>query len=200
MWLQSAAVQSIRQQRQELSQVVWLTNKNASFRSPGSRPKSPPRPPHRLNRNGLYNNHNSNYHNNHNHQVIVMPVVKVVVSGGYVGWTGTQDKRGTLVVLPLKYPLRDFFFKRLSFDVPLSQYASLFQNASFVSHLRRLSHDYSACSLDRSNHSHTIVIIFTFQRNSLSEFRFTTSVWLMKIPPHPPHLPYVPLLEHCLKS
>ena len=48
-----------------------------------------------------------------------MPVVKVVVSGGYVGWTGTQDKRGKLVVLPLKYPLRDFFFKRLSFDVSL---------------------------------------------------------------------------------
>ena len=48
-----------------------------------------------------------------------MPVVKVVVSGGYVGWTGTPDKCGKLVVLPLKYPLRDFFFKRLSFDVPL---------------------------------------------------------------------------------
>ena len=46
MWLQSAAVQSIRQ---ELSpQVVWLTNKNASFRSLASRLKSRPRPPHRL--------------------------------------------------------------------------------------------------------------------------------------------------------
>ena len=51
MLLQSAAAQSIHQQRQEQSpQVVWPTNKNASFHSPGSWPKSPPRPrpPHRL--------------------------------------------------------------------------------------------------------------------------------------------------------
>ena len=98
----------------------------------------------------FYDNHNSNYHNNHNHQDIVVPVVKVVVSLGSVGWTGTQDKRGKLVVLPLKYPLQDSFFKCLSFDAPLqcalSQCASLFQIASSVSHLRRLPHDYSACS------------------------------------------------------
>ena len=94
-------------------------------------------------KNGLYN-HNSN---DHNHQDIVVPVVRVVVSLGYVGWTGTQDKREKLVVLPLKYPL---LFKCLSFDAPLqcafSQFASLSQIASSVSHLRRLPPDYSACS------------------------------------------------------
>ena len=55
-------------------------------------------------------------------------------------------------------------FRCTSPNASLSQCASLsLQNASFVSHLRRLPHDYSACSLDRQNHSHTIVIIiFTF--------------------------------------
>ena len=102
-------------QRQEQSpQVVWPTNKNASFRSLRSQPKS--RPP-------------------------------------------TLSPCNT----PCRTPSSSASILMHLSNAPLSQCASLsLQNASFVWHLRRLPHDYSGCSLDRQNHSHTIVIIFTF--------------------------------------